>query len=258
MPAAVQLLFAEKDSEEDVRRIVNYSQGLSTGRFVLVEFPKCLLNGFYPVLKRIQTLGAKDLAMTRLYAPRSVEEENIGILAPTYAMRDSAHLDLSGFRKGGGNAPSYTNQPLRDFIADKAKFLKLVKQESTLNDAQAAAFVETMSSEFAFVQGPPGTGKTFLGVALTQAILAARGLGKKPVLAVCTTNHALDSFLGDLVKQGFTSIARFGGGSKQAWTKKYSLKALTSKMKITDSESEARAQGYSSTKCKCPFQLDVK
>jgi hypothetical protein len=255
LQAAVQLVFAEKDSEEDVRRIVNYSQGLATGRFVLVEFPKCLLNGFYPILKKLQNLEPNDLAMSHLYAPRSAEEESIGISAPPYAMRDLAYLDIDGFKIWGndsGTFPGHTNKLLRDLIADKGKFLQYMKRVSTLNDGQAGAFVEAMSSNFAFIQGPPGTGKTFLGVALTRAILTARGRST-PVLAVCTTNHALDSFVKDLVNQGMTSVARFGGGSKEKWTKEYSIKALTSKMRPTPIEAEARAHAHSTVKCESPI-----
>jgi hypothetical protein len=256
LQAAVQLLFADKDNEEDVRRIVNYYQGLSTGHFVLVEFPNLLLNGFYPILKRIQNFTSSDLALTRLYAPRSEGEQNVGVLAPSYGLRDNALLNLDGFRKAGPKAPPL-NQPLRELILNKKKFLQLVKDESTLNDSQAEAFVEAMSSEFAFVQGPPGTGKTFLGVALTKTILAARGQGKKPVLTVCTTNHALDSFLGDLVEQGITKIARLGSGSKETWTKQYTLNSLTHGMKLTDTENHMRGKAYAGVQGKpCILHLN--
>lgn len=242
LQASVRLLFAEKDNEEDVRRIVNYSQGFSKGRFALVEFPKYLLHGFYPVLKKIQNLSWYDLGMTNLYAPRSKGEENVGVLPPSYALRDSAFLNLDGFRKAGHQA---SNEPLQELVKSKEKFLNLVMDESTLNEAQAKAFVKTMSSEFAFVQGPPGTGKTFLGAALTKSILSARGEGMKPILVVCTTNHALDSFLGDLVDQGITKIARLGGGSKEEWTKKYALTTLSQATKATGKESYMRSKAFS-------------
>lgn len=249
LQASVRLLFAEKDNEEDVRRIVNYSQGLSKGRFVLVEFPKYLLNGFYPILQRIQNLTWYDLGMTHLYAPRSKGEENVGVLPPSYALRDSSFLNLDGFRKPGHKA---SNEPLRELVNDKEKFLQLVMDESTLNEAQAKAFVETMSSELAFVQGPPGTGKTFLGASLTKSILAARGEGKKPILVVCTTNHALDSFLGDLIDQGITKIARLGGGSKEEWMKKYTLSSLTQSTKATETEAHLRGKAFAGVNGKSP------
>ncbi|KAK2761189.1 hypothetical protein FQN54_001710 [Arachnomyces sp. PD_36] len=243
LQASVELLLAEKNNEVDVRRIVNYFQGPSTGRFVLVEFPKILLAGFYPVLKKLQSLDNHDLGMTNLYAPRSKGEGNVGVLPPIYACRDSAFLDTSVFEKEGRNI---FTEPLGGLIKNKEKFLKIVKEESTLNDAQAEAFVHSMSSQLAFVQGPPGTGKTYLGVALAKAILAARGPGKKPILVVCTTNHALDSFLENLLKQGITDIARLGGGSKAEWTKKFGVSSLTNKARLTGTEAHMRGKAFSS------------
>lgn len=89
----------------------------------------------------------------------------------------------------------------------------------------------------AFTQGPPGTGKTFLGVALSQVILASRKiLRPKPILAVCVTNHAVDSFMEDLLKLGVTKLARLGRGSKESWIQKYQISELSQKMTRTLSE----------------------
>ena len=44
------------------------------------------------------------------------------------------------------------------------------------------------------------------------------------ILCVCYTNHALDSFLEDLVLKGVTSLVRIGGGSKSGELEPYLLK----------------------------------
>ena len=245
----MQLIFAQKDCKDDVRRVVHYSLGLATGRFVLVEFPKHLLNGFYPILRRLQTFQWSDLAFTRYYAPRSLSEENVGLLPPSYALLDTASLDFNAI-PGRVRGVSMQKRSLRHLVSRKDEFLSLVTKQTTLDDGQATAFVEAMSNEMALVQGPPGTGKTFLGVSLTKAILAARSSSQKPILAVCTTNHALDSFLGDLLEHGVKKVARVGNGSKEEWTKQYGLKALTSSMKFTEHEVQKRAQVYRKVKCR--------
>lgn len=246
--AAVQLRFAQKDNVDDLRRIVYYSQKVMLGRFVMVEFPRQLLHGFQPILKRLQNLMSTDLAFTRYYAPRSVSEGDLDVLPPSYAMRPSSDLDLYSIAKPdvNGTPPCV---PLSPLLAEKDTFLELIKQFTTLDSGQAAAFVEAMTKEIAFVQGPPGTGKTFLGSSLARAILAIRGLSPKPILTVCTTNHALDSFLGDLYERGVTKIVRIGNGSKEEWIKKFNIKKLSNPTKGgTFLEQHKRTMEYSRLK----------
>lgn len=78
--------------------------------------------------------------------------------------------------------------------------------------------------------GPPGTGKTFLGAALVRVLLASF-TDPKPIVVVCMTNHAVDSFLEELLKVGVKKIARVGGGSKERWIKDHLISELSGKMK---------------------------
>ncbi|KLJ08393.1 hypothetical protein EMPG_16163 [Blastomyces silverae] len=242
--AAVQLRFAQPESIEDLRRTVRYSQGLATGRFVLVEFPRQLLNGFYPVLKRLQQLQGSDLAFTRYYAPRTESEENVGLLPPSYSLLEGAVID---FQNPNRDAVC-RGKSLRDLIADKNEFLQFLKEGTGLDEGQAIAFVEAMNMELALVQGPPGTGKTYLGSTLVQAILSAVGSSQTPILVVCLTNHALDAFLKELLEKGVRKIARIGGGSREDWTKKYNLKSLVSSTKLRHVERHTRAKEYGAVK----------
>ena len=173
------------------------------------------------------------------------------MLPPSYTLLDTASLDFNAIPGSGSRAP-IQKRSLQHLVSRKDEFLRLVREHTSLDDGQATAFVEAMSNEMALVQGPPGTGKTFLGVSLTKAILAARSFSQKPILAVCTTNHALDSFLGGLLQHGVNKVARIGNGSKEEWTKQYSLKALTSSMKLTEHEVQKRAQVYRKVKCRFP------
>lgn len=50
------------------------------------------------------------------------------------------------------------------------------------------------------------------------------------------TNHALDSFLGDLHSAGITKLARLGRGSKEAWIKQFQISELGQRMKLTQIE----------------------
>ncbi|KAA8492707.1 NFX1-type zinc finger-containing protein 1 [Porphyridium purpureum] len=70
--------------------------------------------------------------------------------------------------------------------------------------------------------GGPGSGKSFFGVCLADII--CRNTSKK-VLCITYTNHALDDFLGDLVKQGITSIVRVGGRASKE-VAKFNLRDL--------------------------------
>ncbi|KKZ67786.1 hypothetical protein EMCG_06552 [[Emmonsia] crescens] len=245
--AAVQLRFAQPGNIDDIQRTVHYSQALASGRFVLVEFPRQLLNGFYQVLKRLQQLQGSDLAFTRYYAPRTESEENVGLLPPSYSLLEEAAID---FRSPGqiASASCQSGKSLRDLIANKIEFLQFVKEETGLDEGQAIAFVEAMSRELALVQGPPGTGKTYLGTTLVQAILSAVDSSRTPILAVCLTNHALDAFLKELLEKGVKKIARIGGGSREEWTKKYNLKSLVSSTKLEPIERYTRTKEYGAVK----------
>ena len=77
----------------------------------------------------------------------------------------------------------------------------------------------------------------FLGVSLAKVLLASRPcVSRKPILVVCMTNHALDSYLDDLRNAGIRKLARLGRGSKETWTQEYQLSTISSRMKRTTFE----------------------
>ena len=97
-----------------------------------------------------------------------------------------------------------------------------------MDASQQNAMQLIMRSRFPIVQGPPGTGKTFIGV---RAVLSALGtsLGEAPILILCYTNHAVDSFLRDILEQKHPAlqnggaVIRLGRSTKDPEMEKFQL-----------------------------------
>lgn len=210
---------------------------------MLVEFPNILLPGFSWCLQRLQKLYHKhEIAFARQIAPTSPTSLNIQLQPPSYATPREFSYDLTVLQtskqksvlSGRLNMPAFNTEEEPDV---QKLWLKVLREKTTLDDGQAVALCENLNRGLAFTQGPPGTGKTYLGAALAQVILASQSKATpRPILTVCMTNHALDSFLQDLLKDGITKIVRLGGGSKEDWTKSHSLRSLSSKLKLTQIE----------------------
>ena len=208
-----------------------------------MELPGLLLPSFSLCLKQLQDLyGTTNAAFSSFVAsetPLSVLE----IGPPLYASGRDFTFDINGLRPRNkkGSTATLTLPPYKHKTGcsqQQQHSLDLLRHETTLDEGQAAALHENLSRCLAFTQGPPGTGKTYLGVSLSKTILSSQDKSNpKPILAVCMTNHALDSFLGDLKKDGITRIARLGAGSKEEWTKHYLLRELSQKVKRTRIES---------------------
>ena len=201
-----------------------------------------MLPGFSLCLRQLQNLyDTRDAAFSSFVAsetPLSVSE----IDPPIYASGRDFKYDIDSLRARNNRNPTsaLTLAPYKSWpgCCHQQPDVRAPLKETTLDEGQAAALHDNLSRGLAFTQGPPGTGKTYLGVSLSKAILSSQDKrNPKPILAVCMTNHALDSFLGDLKNDGITSIARLGAGSKEEWTKPFLLRELSQKMKITRIES---------------------
>ncbi|KAJ3329168.1 hypothetical protein HDU76_008487 [Blyttiomyces sp. JEL0837] len=97
---------------------------------------------------------------------------------------------------------------------DLQKLLMLHKagKPVKLDPTQKEAIVTALSNRIGLIQGPPGTGKSFCGALIAKIIYDNT---RETILVTCYTNHALDSFLLDLVKIGVPkdAIVRIGGGN---------------------------------------------
>ncbi|KAI9810893.1 MAG: hypothetical protein M1827_005752 [Pycnora praestabilis] len=239
--ASVQLSFAEKNKTNDIRRLLYYSTNILEGKFMLIEFPRLLLPGFASCLKQLQEqLYTHKFPFSEQIAPSLSTPSSPVSAPPQYSQSESFAFNLSTLRNP--RTSPLSNELSRPISFSSSTFdlervSRILEKETTLDNGQARALCENLTRGLAFTQGPPGTGKTYLGVALVKAIIASPIQCKpKPILAVCMTNHALDSFLQDLLKEGITRIVRLGAGSKEEWIKPYRLMEISNKTKRTQLE----------------------
>ncbi|KAI9890954.1 MAG: hypothetical protein M1814_003455 [Vezdaea aestivalis] len=238
--ASILARFANPEGKDDVRRLCYYFKQVRKGRFALVEFPKCLLPGFYHCLKSLQAqIQGGDLPMSEHLAPKDPLSP-IPVTAPKYAMLDNFTYDLTALvpteRKALSTDGAYFN-PAGGKYNNLEKSKEFLASNTTLDQGQISALLDNLRRDLAFTQGPPGTGKTFLGLAMVQTLLASRSIGPNPpIIVVCATNHALDSFMEDIESKCTKRICRLGGQSKAKWTEKYSLRALQNDFKPIKAE----------------------
>ncbi|KIW10480.1 hypothetical protein PV08_11444 [Exophiala spinifera] len=247
--AAVQMSFLPTSTREDVLQLSRHVLGLSTEtQLALVEFPKVLFAGFYNCLKRLQEMGETDFAFQTYIAPTITPEDAtsrmkqnipsgaipvVNCPPPAYARNADFEYDLSAVLSSTNRTKSMSVEELL-----RPSSIDVLRRETSLDEGQAIAFRDALVNELALTQGPPGCGKTFLGVQLTKALLSSRPTNK-PILLVCLTNHALDSFLQDLLDAGVTGLLRVGSGSKEKWTQSINLQTLKRKSRFGHRSSEA-------------------
>ena len=98
-----------------------------------------------------------------------------------------------------------------------------------LDDSQLNAIHKCLLYKIALIQGPPGTGKTHVGTILANLILQNLPSNSQ-ILVVCFTNHALDSFIENILKYT-DNVVRIGGRCKNEVVKE---KALDNRAKFSN------------------------
>lgn len=124
------------------------------------------------------------------------------VRAPKYLQgRDAVRYDLSGCLTENDEECKIKLSEIQDW-----------EDKTVLNHSQLLAVQTALSREFVIIQGPPGTGKTFVGLKITHSLLVneQQTPGRKQILIVCYTNHALDQFVEGLLKMGHKDILRVG------------------------------------------------
>lgn len=197
--------------------------------FTLVEFPGVLLPAFEPTLRALQSMKqAGSLPFSDLLISTS---GHVDVPFPQYAMKPGFSFDLSCVMDNGANLSIRPGQPVD---------LQYLQQHSSLDDAQAAALVNSLQRRVGLIQGPPGTGKSYTGVALIRVLLANKQRGKTnlgPIICVTYTNHALDQLLEALVDQNLTSqIVRIGSQSKSEKLERFNLRNIARGAEVTRME----------------------
>ena len=84
----------------------------------------------------------------------------------------------------------------------------ILKQIFSLDDSQNEAIYKSLKNNISLIQGPPGTGKTYVGLLIVRILLKLKP--DSQILVVSYTNHALDSFLEEIIKYT-QSVVRIGG-----------------------------------------------
>ena len=90
-----------------------------------------------------------------------------------------------------------------------------------LDDSQLNAVRCALLSKIALIQGPPGTGKTHVGTIIANILLQNLN-PESQILVVCYTNHALDSFIENILKYT-DDVVRIGGRCKNEKVQKKAL-----------------------------------
>lgn len=228
--AAVQLALLPDSNQEEMQNAMSIATG---GRqnvsMALVEYPKLLYAGFANVLHRLQEMSDHSYAFGQYISPGQENyhtDRMLPVDIPSYSRRPDFAFDLQPLT---GRSESLFR--LQDLSGDRLDHsLHHLAHYTTLDAGQARALCSSLSRELAFTQGPPGCGKTYLGIALARVLLASRPAeSKRPLLIVCRTNHALDSFLAGLRDAGVSTLLRVGGASREEWTNTINLREVARK-----------------------------
>ena len=185
------------DLEEKVKACVEH---LVT--YDLVEVSKSFF-AYQPVLKTLQEMEAVPLANELVASDEGFISERPAYLPNTIILPEK---DFGGSRV-----------KLDDWSTDE------VVANTSLDRSQAEALRHSLSSRVVLMQGPPGTGKTFMGAGVARVI---RQNTEESILCVCSTNHALDQFLEQMLDAGEKRMVRMGGRSKSERLAGYQLREL--------------------------------
>ncbi|KAF9378427.1 hypothetical protein CPB97_009588 [Podila verticillata] len=217
------------DPQQCLLLLNSASQTLSNQWF-LVESPGAYFGAYRPILLALQQCIPASLPFGKYLAPTLEEQAEISAVKdfvdpPVYARAPTFQYDLSVLLKGRScrldvNSATSVKQAIDE-----------LQRNSTLDDTQATALVDTLRREVALINGPPGTGKTWIGIALMDVLLANKAQSDcGPILCICYTNHALDQFLEHLLDKDIPNVVRVGARSKSERLEKYNLKTLMEKV----------------------------
>jgi len=108
----------------------------------------------------------------------------------------------------------------------KATAEDLSRRKQIFSENQGQAFLAALSREMCLIQGPPGCAKSYIGRAIVSAAISdSSTCGNAPVLVVCFTNLALDSFLENMLPVT-KKIIRLGSRSESTKLESHTLSEL--------------------------------
>lgn len=202
----------------------------------LVEFPGVLLPSFQPTLQALQKMSLTlDLPFSQIIAPNDQHAGVVDIPAPAYSSTRGFTFNLETLT-GGERLRLTPGQPFDN---------TLLRENSTLDEAQQLSTINAFRRCISLIQGPPGTGKSYTGVAIIKALLKNRDAAKLgPIICVCYTNHALDQLLEHLVKDGVEQLIRLGSRSKSELLQDLTLHHISKKARATKVEGHETYELY--------------
>ncbi|KAJ4289260.1 hypothetical protein N0V88_007010 [Collariella sp. IMI 366227] len=151
--------------------------------FVLVDTP---VFAYEPVLLGLQRINDLPL-LDALVNPTSISDLDFEIpkkLQPLVATLRSSTKNLG---------------------LDGVVQLTAAPHKVDVDESQLSAVLRAFTTAVCLIQGPPGTGKSFIGAQIAR-LLFDSGLR---ILVLSYTNHALDQFLGDLLKAGIPAESMY-------------------------------------------------
>ena len=233
--ATLMLSLVENDPQ-DITWINNHLGKALKPRQSLVEFSGTLLASFQPTLQAIQKMSRTlDLPFSKFIAPDERHDRDAEIPGPAYSRRPGFAFNLETLTDGD-QLRLVPGQPFDDSV---------LRESSTLDDAQRISLINALRSCIALIQGPPGTGKSYTGVAIIKALLSNRDAANiGPIICVCYTNHALDQLLEHLVKDGVGKLIRLGSRSKSELLQNLNLHHVAKEIRHTKAEGHEIYQHY--------------
>ena len=233
---ATLMLSLAEDNSEDITWINTCLGNTRQLRQSLVEFPGVLLPSFHPTLQALQKLSLTlDLPFSQIIAPNNQHAGDVDIPAPAYSSKRGFTFNLETLT-GGERLRLTPGQPFDD---------TLLREKSTLDEAQQLSTINAFRRCLALIQGPPGTGKSYTGVAIIKTLLKNRDAAKLgPIICVCYTNHALDQLLEHLVKDGVPQLIRLGSRSKSELLQDLNLHHVSKEIRPTKLEGHEKYQLY--------------
>ncbi|KAF2092264.1 P-loop containing nucleoside triphosphate hydrolase protein, partial [Saccharata proteae CBS 121410] len=189
----------------------------SPAKQCLVEQPGTLVPSFKPSLDVLQEYSqTRNMPFADLLCCSG--QTGLITMAPPAYSNDEFRFNLRSIMKDGRSA----------FLTPHKHFeMDVLREGSSLDEGQAKALVNALTSRIALIQGPPGTGKSFTGEAIARVLLDNREKAQLgPLVIMAQTNHALDEVLERMKPFCPEGVIRIGTGSKSSsqWLSHYNLK----------------------------------
>jgi len=210
-----------KQSQLDVKLPFNpWDDRIQPGKvFCCIENVSIYFEAYRHVLVAMQNMRSADVPFQNTLLPHQPDP-----VPPTFVKAENDLWHFHNVFTSCEKADSPVAAPKSFNILQE--WPEALRQALDLDPSQLDAVQHSLTHAFALIQGPPGTGKTFVGLKIVHALLEnTKSVRHSPILVVCMTNHALDSFL-EGIYNICESMVRIGSRSKSELMMQRNLKEL--------------------------------